>query len=137
MTSANLAFNPPLGAIDHSNHLSKQPDQQINRLPSGIMATPASDHSHAPKPSSHPFSSIRSKVDKLSTGISRLGVAVSTTLNPNHRHDEAWEKEVDAKMEAIRDGHRFRSFSGEREGNMVKYHVDGHGKFLSFARKGK
>ncbi len=94
------------------------------------MATPAADHaasSKRPHPTSHPFSSLRSKVDKLSTNLSRLGVAVSTTLNPNHRHDEAWEKEVDAKMEAIRDSHRFRSFAGEREGNLVKFHVDGHG----------
>lgn len=37
------------------------------------------------------------------------------------RHDEAWEQEVDAKMEAIRDGHRFRSFADERDGNVVKW----------------
>ncbi len=94
------------------------------------MATPVADHSAAKgrNPTSHPFSSLRSKVDKLSTNLSRLGVAVSTTLNPNHRHDEEWEKEVDAKMEAIRDEHRYRSFAGERDGNVVKFHVDGHGE---------
>lgn len=92
------------------------------------MSMPQADTGKAPHPSSHPFSHFRSKVDKISSGISRLGVAVSTTLNPNHRHDEEWEKEVDAKMEAIRDGHRFRSFAGEREGNLVKFHVDGHGE---------
>jgi phospholipase D1/2 len=92
------------------------------------MAHPIADAAKAPNPSSHPFSKFRSKIDHLATDISRLGVAVSTTLNPNHRHDEAWEKEVDAKIEAIRDGHRFRSFAGERDGNMVKWHVDGHGE---------
>lgn len=91
------------------------------------MSHPAADAAHAPHPSSNPFSKLRSKVDHLATDISRLGIAVSTTLNPNHRHDEAWEKEVDAKMEAIRDGHRFRSFAGERDGNLVKPHIDGHG----------
>ena len=68
------------------------------------MATPAADHiasGHAghSSPRSHGLGSLRAKMDKLSTGISRLGVAVTTTLNPNHRHDEEWEKEVDAKME--------------------------------------
>ena len=62
------------------------------------------------------FSKLKSKVHHLSADLSRLGVAVSTTWNPNHRHDEAWEQEVDAKMERIRDGHRFRSFAGERDG---------------------
>jgi phospholipase D1/2 len=96
------------------------------------MATPASDAGHAPNPTSKPFSKFRSKIDHLQSDISRLGIAVSTTLNPNHRHDEAWEKEVDAKMEAIRDSHRFRSFSGEREGNIVKWHVDGHGLWFYY-----
>jgi phospholipase D1/2 len=80
-----------------------------------------------PNPTSHPFSKLRSKIDHLASDMSRLGTAVSTTLNPNHRHDEAWEKEVDARMEAMRDAHRFRSFAGERDGNTVKWHVDGHG----------
>lgn len=93
------------------------------------MSTPAGDAGKHPNPTSHPFSKLRSKVDLLASDLSRLGTAVSTTLNPNHRHDEAWEKEVDAKVEAIRDSHRFRSFSGEREGNTVKWHVDGHGVF--------
>ena len=59
---------------------------------------------------------LEAKVDNLSSDLSKLGVAVKTTWNPNHRHDEEWEQEVDRKMEAIRDGHRFRSFAGERDG---------------------
>ena len=102
------------------------------------MATPAADHiasGHAghSSPRSHGLGSLRAKMDKLSTGISRLGVAVTTTLNPNHRHDEEWEKEVDAKMEQIRDSHRFRSFADEREGNVVKFHVDGHNYFWALS----
>lgn len=67
------------------------------------------------------------KVDRITSGVSRLGTAVATTWNPNHRHDEEWEKEIDRRIEDIRDGHRFRSFAPEREGNMVKWHIDGHG----------
>ena len=92
------------------------------------MATPVSDAGKHPNPTAHPFSKFRSKVDHLASDLSRLGTSISTTLNPNHRHDEAWEKEVDAKIEAIRDAHRFRSFAGERDGNIVKWHVDGHGE---------
>lgn len=92
------------------------------------MSIPQADAASVPKPSSGHQSHVRSRFDKLTSGMSRLGVAISTTINPNHRHDEAWEQEVDAKMEAIRDGHRFRSFAGERDGNLVKFHVDGHGE---------
>jgi len=69
-----------------------------------------------PDPSSKTMSKLASKFDRLSSNVSRLGTAVKTTLNPNHRHDEEWEQEVDAKIEKIRDGHRFRSFAGERDG---------------------
>ncbi|EAL20780.1 hypothetical protein CNBE1430 [Cryptococcus deneoformans B-3501A] len=79
------------------------------------------------------FTKLRNKVDSLQSDISRLGIAISTTWNPNHRHDEEWEKEVDSKMEAIRDSHRFRSFSGERDGNIVKWHVDGHDYFWALS----
>ncbi|KNX49943.2 phospholipase D [Cryptococcus deuterogattii R265] len=79
------------------------------------------------------FSKLRNKVDSLQSDLSRLGIAISTTWNPNHRHDEEWEKEVDAKIEAIRDSHRFRSFSGERDGNIVKWHVDGHDYFWALS----
>jgi len=73
------------------------------------------------------LSKMRSKVDHLASDLSRIGVAISTTWNPNHRHDEPWEQEIDAKLMAIRDSHRFRSFAPDREGNVVKWHVDGHG----------
>lgn len=46
-------------------------------------------------------------------------------VNPNHRHDEAHEKATDAKREAVREHHRFHSFAPEREGNNVKWYVDG------------
>ncbi|OCF61802.1 phospholipase D [Kwoniella mangroviensis CBS 10435] len=96
------------------------------------MSMPAADHHHSskkPNPTAHPFSKLRSKVDHLQSDLSRLGIAISTTLNPNHRHDEAWEQEVDAKIEAIRDQHRFRSFSDIRSGNIAKYAIDGHDYF--------
>lgn len=88
------------------------------------MSVPSADVAAAtedkPKSKLSHFSKLKNKleakVDNLSSDLSKLGVAVKTTWNPNHRHDEEWEQEVDRKMEAIRDGHRFRSFAGERDG---------------------
>lgn len=93
------------------------------------MAHPASDAvNHRDPTSHHPLAKLRTRFDHLGPDLARLRIAVSTTLNPNHRHDEPWEKEVDAKLEKIRDTHRFRSFAGERDGNVAKWHVDGHGE---------
>lgn len=77
---------------------------------------------------------MRSKADHLASDLSRIGVAISTTWNPNHRHDDPWEKEVDDKLMAIRDSHSFRSFAPEREHNIVKWHIDGHGEWTLKAR---
>ncbi|KAL7424937.1 hypothetical protein Q5752_000624 [Cryptotrichosporon argae] len=97
------------------------------------MAMPAHDAGKRPNPTSHPLSKLRTKVDHLASDVSRLGIAVTTTLNPNHRHDEKWEQEIDAQMTRIRDAHRFRSFAPEREGNLVKWHVDGHDYFWALS----
>jgi len=81
------------------------------------MSTPVADvPSKHPNSGSKTISKLSAKFDRLSSNVSRIGTAVKTTLNPNHRHDEEWEQEVDAKIEKIRDGHRFRSFAGERDG---------------------
>lgn len=54
-------------------------------------------------------------------------------VNTNHRHDEEHEKATDAKREKIKDNHRFRSFAPEREGNIVKWYVDGRDYFWAVA----
>ncbi|KAL2867169.1 putative phospholipase PldA [Aspergillus lucknowensis] len=45
-------------------------------------------------------------------------------VNPNHRHDEAHEKETDKKRTAICESNRFGSFAPVRDGNKVKWYVD-------------
>jgi phospholipase D1/2 len=50
-------------------------------------------------------------------------------FNANHRHDEEHEKETDHKRSRIAESHRFNSFAPEREGNMVKWYVDGRDYF--------
>ncbi|KAK4121674.1 phospholipase D/nuclease [Parathielavia appendiculata] len=46
-------------------------------------------------------------------------------FNPHHRHDEAHEKACDEKRSKIAESHRFQSYFAERDGNMVKWYVDG------------
>ncbi|KAL2352581.1 hypothetical protein BJ546DRAFT_1028392 [Cryomyces antarcticus] len=50
-------------------------------------------------------------------------------INPNHRHDEEHEKETDEKRNRIAESHRFESFAPERDGNNVKWYIDGRDYF--------
>ncbi|KAL2159472.1 hypothetical protein VTH06DRAFT_2477 [Thermothelomyces fergusii] len=50
-------------------------------------------------------------------------------FNPGHRHDEEHEKACDEKRARIGESHRFQSYFPEREGNMVKWYVDGRDYF--------
>lgn len=58
----------------------------------------------------------------------RLG-KFENLINPNHRHDEAHERATDAKRQRIRDSHRFNSYFPERDGNKVKWYIDGRNYF--------
>ncbi|KAL2177077.1 uncharacterized protein P884DRAFT_292301 [Thermothelomyces heterothallicus CBS 202.75] len=50
-------------------------------------------------------------------------------FNPEHRHDEEHEKACDEKRTKIGESHRFQSYFPERDGNMVKWYVDGRDYF--------
>lgn len=69
----------------------------------------------------------------LAASMQRMKVSVETTLNPNHRHDEAHEKEEDAMREAICESHRFRSFANIRTNNAAKWYSDGHDYFWALS----
>lgn len=64
-------------------------------------------------------------LSELRANFERLNVSVQSTLNPNHRHDEPWEQELDAQREALCASHRMHSFAPVRPGNHVKWHSDG------------
>ncbi|KAG6882296.1 hypothetical protein C0992_012186, partial [Termitomyces sp. T32_za158] len=69
------------------------------------------------------FKGLESKVQK---GLKHARAEVIGRWNPNRRHDEPEEIAQDKVREEIRAGHRFNSFAGERGGNDVKWHIDGH-----------
>ncbi|KOS21411.1 Phospholipase D1 [Escovopsis weberi] len=50
-------------------------------------------------------------------------------INRNHRHDEEHEKRCDEKRTKICDSHRFESYFPERDGNQIKWYVDGRDYF--------
>jgi phospholipase D1/2 len=52
-------------------------------------------------------------------------------VNPNHRHDEAHEKATDLKRSRIVESHRYESFAPERDGNQIKWYVDGQDYFYA------
>ncbi|KAF2127758.1 phospholipase-like protein PldA [Dothidotthia symphoricarpi CBS 119687] len=54
-------------------------------------------------------------------------------VNANHRHDEDHEKATDAKRSRVAESHRFESFAPERDGNLVKWYVDGRDYFWAVA----
>ncbi|KAF9881513.1 phospholipase [Colletotrichum karsti] len=54
---------------------------------------------------------------------------LANLFNANHRHDEEHEKATDEKRAKIAEEHRFTSFFPERDGNMIKWYVDGRNYF--------
>lgn len=54
---------------------------------------------------------------------------LANIVNHNHRHDEEHEQACDAKRTKISEANRYNSYFPEREGNIVKWYVDGRDYF--------
>ncbi|KAF2659568.1 phospholipase D/nuclease [Lophiostoma macrostomum CBS 122681] len=50
-------------------------------------------------------------------------------FNANHRHDEEHEQKTDEKRSRVAENHRFNSFAPERDGNLIKWYIDGRDYF--------
>lgn len=79
--------------------------------------TSTGTHLYDAKISAHHF---KSKVGKF-----------ANLVNPNHRHDEEHEKLTDEKRTRISESHRYESFAPERDGNKIKWYVDGQDYFYA------
>lgn len=85
----------------------------------------------------HPFPSLRNKLKNThlydlkveATHLKNKVGKIGNLINPNHRHDEEHEKRTDEKRTKIGEGHRFQSFAPERDGNLIKWYVDGRDYF--------
>ncbi|KAI9805118.1 MAG: hypothetical protein M1825_000952 [Sarcosagium campestre] len=87
----------------------------------------------------HPFAETRQDIKEDHSALYDIKVKLTHTkhqlgkfgnlFNPNHRHDEEHERQTDEKRTKIAESHRFRSFAPEREGNQIKWYVDGRDYF--------
>ncbi|KAJ3834088.1 phospholipase D [Lentinula raphanica] len=68
---------------------------------------------------------LKKVIHEAGEGLKHTEDQISGFLNPNRRHDDPEEKAADALRASINSSHRFSSFANEREGNVVKWHVDG------------
>ncbi|TPX09091.1 uncharacterized protein E0L32_001647 [Thyridium curvatum] len=85
----------------------------------------------------HPFHELKEKLEHTSLHDTKVGLIhkkhqigkFANLFNPQHRHDEEHEKACDDKRTKICESHRFQSFFPERDGNMIKWYVDGRDYF--------
>ncbi|UKZ73562.1 hypothetical protein TrVFT333_001209 [Trichoderma virens FT-333] len=99
----------------------------------------------APKPAQHTgghgfhgfMDSLRGKLHETKLHDAKVAVSnkkhqigkFGNLFNRDHRHDEEHEIRCDKKRTQICASHRFQSYFPEREGNLVKWYVDGRDYF--------
>ncbi|KAF2010448.1 phospholipase-like protein PldA [Aaosphaeria arxii CBS 175.79] len=89
----------------------------------------------------HPFPELREKLKETSLYDAKIKAVhlkhkigkFKNLFNPNHRHDEEHEQKTDEKRKKVCDGHRFNSFAPERDGNLIKWYIDGRDYFWAVA----
>ncbi len=85
----------------------------------------------------HPFPELREKLKDTHLYDAKVKAIhykhqigkLQNLTNSNHRHDEEHEQKTDRKRTIIAEGHRFQSFAPERDGNRIKWYVDGRDYF--------
>ncbi|KAK3721973.1 hypothetical protein LTR37_002789 [Vermiconidia calcicola] len=85
----------------------------------------------------HPFPELREKLKDTHLYDVKVGAIhikhrvgkIENLVNSNHRHDEEHEQKTDRKRTVIAEGNRFQSFAPERDGNRIKWYVDGRDYF--------
>ncbi|KAI0837866.1 phospholipase D/nuclease [Hypoxylon sp. FL0890] len=100
-----------------------------------------SEHSDLSDKLKHPFHELKEKLKDTHLHDELRDVKVNlihkkhklgkfgNLFNPAHRHDEAHEKACDEKRSRISEEHRFNSYFPVRDGNLIKWYVDGRDYF--------
>ncbi|THZ29799.1 phospholipase D/nuclease [Aureobasidium pullulans] len=118
-----------MGLIGKTSHVDSSAEQTRD-------STDA-EHKSAGDHIKHPFSDLRQKLKETSLYDIKVKAVHAkhkigkwqNLINPNHRHDEEHEKATDEKRTKIGEGHRFQSFAPERDGNKIKWYIDGRDYF--------
>ncbi|KAI2773967.1 phospholipase D/nuclease [Daldinia loculata] len=85
----------------------------------------------------NPFHELKEKLKDTHLHDAKIGLIhqkhkfgkLANLFNPEHRHDEEHEKACDDKRTKISESHRFNSYFPERDGNLIKWYVDGRNYF--------
>jgi phospholipase D1/2 len=96
---------------DHHRHLKDKIEHLSHKLGEKLKDTKLHD--------------VKAKASHLKHQVGKI----ANIINPNHRHDEVHERACDAKRSAIAESHRYESFAPERDGNLVKWYIDGRDYF--------
>ena len=119
---------------DGHKSLKDKIEQPFEKLAERMKGGSPEDHAAEPKPGHHEAEksghhgtlyNLKAKASHIKHKLGKL----ENLVNRNHRHDEAHEKATDDKRSHIADSHRFNSFAPEREGNDIKWYVDGRDYF--------
>ncbi|KAL1874951.1 hypothetical protein VTK73DRAFT_10320 [Phialemonium thermophilum] len=89
----------------------------------------------------HPIHELRDKLHHSHLHDVKVGLIhkkhqlgkLTNLINPQHRHDEKHEKLCDEKRTRICESHRFKSYFPERDGNLIKWYVDGRDYFWALS----
>lgn len=88
------------------------------------LAHPFGGHLHEKLKDTH-LNDVHAKATHLKHKVGKF----ANLFNSNHRHDEEHEQKTDEKRSKVCENHRFNSFAPERDGNMIKWYVDGRDYF--------
>lgn len=119
------------GKTDHVGPGDRQPPATSNPIPG-----PEDNRSFKDR-LKNPFPELREKLKDTHLYDAKVAAIhmkhkvgkFENLINPNHRHDEAHEKATDDKRTRIGESNRFQSFAPERDGNKVKWYIDGRDYF--------
>ncbi|KAI1653522.1 phospholipase D/nuclease [Daldinia decipiens] len=95
------------------------------------------DHSDISDKLRHPFHELKERLKDTHLHDAKIGIIhqkhkfgkLANLFNPQHRHDEEHEKACDDKRTKVCESHRFNSYFPERDGNLIKWYVDGRNYF--------
>jgi phospholipase D1/2 len=117
--------------VGKTDHVSPEDQQR------GHEAGSSDQHRSLKDKIRHPFPELREKLKETHLYDVKVGAIhlkhkigkMENLINRNHRHDEEHEQKTDAKRTKIAEGHRFQSYAPERDGNRIKWYIDGRDYF--------
>lgn len=130
---ADADADADMGITGNTSHVGAEEQ----RTPENVAARAAEEEKTGEKENRGFMGKLRNKLKDTHLYDAKVGAIhlkhrigkFQNLINTNHRHDEEHEQVTDAKRTAIAEGHRFQSFAPERDGNKIKWYIDGRDYF--------